>query len=483
MFKKISNLLSTESSLGQTIFKNTFWLSVSEISGRLIRALLIIYAARVLGTHDFGIISYALSVSALFAIFAEMGLSGLVTREGSKNPEMRGVYFSTALSIKTTLTIMSALAMLFGTKYLTEIDINNTLLYFVVALFIFDSLRGFSAGIFRAEEKIEKEAILNIVTQALVLIIGFWALIKFKSPESLAFAYALGSGLGLIFAIYLTRNYLKKFLIDFNPKIIKNILYSAWPYSVAGILGIIMLNTDAVMLGWFTDASAIGLYSAAQKPILLLYIIPSFIAGGFFSSFARFANTDKEKFRNMLQKSITSILLIALPITSGIFFLSQEIISLLYGEAYLGATSSLQILSLSILTTFPLSLIANAAFALNEQKNLIIFGVAGVILNAVLDFALIPIYGILGCAIATLVSQIISNTFLWMRIKHLNYFAVFPYLAKIILSTIIMSISLLILVYYNFSIILIIPYAIIIYFGLLIILKEKLLIEINNLFK
>ena len=103
MWKRITSLLFTNTGAKQTVAKNVFWLTVSEIGTRFIRAGIIIYAARVLGAENFGVFSYALGLAGFFTIFADIGLSQILTREASQKPEQRSEYFATAFVIKTVL--------------------------------------------------------------------------------------------------------------------------------------------------------------------------------------------------------------------------------------------------------------------------------------------------------------------------------------------------------------------------------------------
>ncbi|MDI6734266.1 MAG: oligosaccharide flippase family protein, partial [Patescibacteria group bacterium] len=95
MIKIIKDFLFKNKSEKQTVIKNSFWLAFGNIAGRLIRAVLIIYAARILGTEGYGIFSYALGLAAFFTIFSDIGLSSLLTRESIKKPEKIAEYFST----------------------------------------------------------------------------------------------------------------------------------------------------------------------------------------------------------------------------------------------------------------------------------------------------------------------------------------------------------------------------------------------------
>ena len=78
--KKILNLLLENQTIKQTILKNTFWLFIGQVMGRILRGFLVIYSARVLGAADWGIFSYAIGLVAFLTIFTDLGINALITK-------------------------------------------------------------------------------------------------------------------------------------------------------------------------------------------------------------------------------------------------------------------------------------------------------------------------------------------------------------------------------------------------------------------
>src|SRR3989338_5634912 len=227
--------LFTNQGMKQTLTKNTFWLSFGEIAGRVLRLFIVVYAARVLGAAGWGAFSYLTSLAAILTVFSDVGLSSVVIREVTKNPELKDKYFSTAFLFKFILTVLSFLIIVFLAPHITNIQVSQTLVYLVGFLFIFDSLRRFGASLFRAVERMELEAFVNIITQAVIVVAGFIALLMITSPESLAAAYAIGAGAGLLVTMYILRQDIKNLFSSFDKKLLKPIMSAAWPLSLAAI--------------------------------------------------------------------------------------------------------------------------------------------------------------------------------------------------------------------------------------------------------
>jgi O-antigen/teichoic acid export membrane protein len=124
MFEKIKRLLLKNTSARQTIAKNTFWLTVSNIGGRLLRAIVIIYAARLLGPHPYGVFTYAISLVAFLSVFVDLGLNSILTREVAKDdrPETRARLISTIFYLKALLLALGIASIMLFAPRLTTIQ-------------------------------------------------------------------------------------------------------------------------------------------------------------------------------------------------------------------------------------------------------------------------------------------------------------------------------------------------------------------------
>ena len=162
--QKIKDFLFQNTSARQTAIKNTFWLAAGQMGSRLFRAVIIIYAARVLGVAEYGVFAYVLGIAGFFTIFADMGINTVLTRETSRNPKEAPNYFATSLSIKVILLILTGVIVIFAAPYISNIEIAKNLILLAALLIIVDGLRDFSSAFFRGKEKMELEALLTITS-------------------------------------------------------------------------------------------------------------------------------------------------------------------------------------------------------------------------------------------------------------------------------------------------------------------------------
>lgn len=480
MVKRIKSFLFENKTLQQTVLKNVFWIGVGQIGSRLIKGLLIIYGARILGASSYGAFSYVLSLAAFMLIFADLGINAILTRESAKSKTLKSQYFSTAFFIKAVLLAIASLLIIFIVPYFVRIKETKELLSIVVFLMVFDSLQNFAISAIRAFEKMEIEAGINIFANLSIVAFGLAAIYISPTAKSLLIGYAIGNGLGLLPVLWYMRKDFLEIFKHFNRHLIIKILDSGWSFAFLGFLGSIMINTDMLMLGWMRTAPELGFYSAAQKPILLIYLIPLILTSSLFPALSRLSE-QKEKTRVILEKSLTALFLIALPMTAGGFILGTDIIKLLYGSGYLEAANTFKILIFSFILTFPSALIGNAILALDQQKKIIGYFALGAISNVIFNLALIPPYGIAGAAVATLIAQLLSSGGAWWTMKKISYFKILPRLPKIILAAILMTFGTFALKLAGVNLLINISLSTILYFGALYYLKEELVMEAGGL--
>lgn len=426
MFSKLKSFLLENTTVSQTITKNTFWLFFGQLASRLFRAAIVVYAARLLGAESWGAFAYALGVATFLTIFSDIGINALITKETARNLELKDQYLATAFFIKLGLLTLLVLAVIIFFPYLTRIPEAALIMPILMFVFVFDTLRDLGSALSRALEKMQIEAGIQIFTNFAIAVLGFSFLTAQKNSQFLALAYALGSGLGLTVMFYALRRHFQNMLTNFNRSLIKAIIVTAWPFGLLGIMGVIMLNTDIIMLGWLKTPSEVGYYSAAQKLIQVLYVLPALFAASVFPIMARLVKTDAQAVKKLLEKSVALVILVSLPIAVlGIAF-AEPIVELLFGLEYVPSILTFRILMATILIVYPASLLGYAIFAYDEQRNFIWFVAVAALGNVLFNFLLIPKFGIEGAAVSTILVQLLTNALIWNKVKKITHLTVWP---------------------------------------------------------
>ena len=478
--EKIKHFFFVNTSTKQTIIKNTFWLFAGEAGGRLLKMGLIVYAARKLGASGWGIFAYAISIASLLMIFSDIGTDNLITREATQKKEDYKVIVSVTLLLKSIILTISIFLVIFVSPYISHIKEAKVLFPIVGIIFLFDAIRSIGFAINRVLEKMERETIIKIIMNFIILGLGIVLININPLPISMAIAYAIGSISGAILILIIIRKDIANLITKTNIVALKFVIKTILPFAIITLIGTIMFNTDVFMLGIWKTPEDIGVYSAAQRFFQFILIIPSMIATATFPLMSKLANIDNGKFRIILEKIFSVFIIIGIPIAFGGLALADQIIPLVFGLEYIKAIPVLKILMIMLLFSFPLILLTNTIFVYNEQRKLILANVFGVLANVLLNFLLIPKLGVIGATIATLTSTVIVTYIIWRRMKKINYFEIWSSLKTIILPVIAMILLILILKYFGIKIILNIIISSIAYFGVLFLLKKSIFIEIKN---
>ena len=442
MLKRAKSLLLENRTTKQTVAKNTFWLFFGNISSRLIKAGIIIYAARILGAEEWGIFSYALSLAAFFTVFTDFGISTVITRESSKDITVQETYFATSLVIKIVMTIISIVAFLVLAPFIVKQKAVMALLPIIILLVSLDGMRDFAASLSRAWEKMEIEALIQIATNIAIVIGGFIALFYYRSSYSLSVGYTIGVGIGMLAAFYPFRNYFKNIQKTFDASLIKPILYASWPIGMLGLMTATMLNTDTIMIGWFRDISEVGYYSAGQRIAQIIFMVPALFSTALFPSFSKFA-ADKERFKAAIEKSLVMLLMIGIPMAIGGALLAKDIMYLVYGDQYLAGSLAFAIMCVTIISGFVAPVLGNAIFALDKEKKLFTYIILGISGNFLFNLLLIPRFGIAGAALSTLINQTIITIYLSQKLKQEVSFSIRTKLPNILTASFILFIAVL----------------------------------------
>ncbi|MDO8664770.1 MAG: flippase [Candidatus Liptonbacteria bacterium] len=480
----VKNFLFKNLTTRQTFAKNVFWLAFSNIGGRLIRAAIIVYAARVLGAAGWGVFSYAMTLAGFLTLFIDPGLNTILIRDVAKSSEEdQKKILSTTFLMKTVLLIAAVFLILFVAPFFSTLPGASVLLPLVALIITFDTIRGFFSAFIWAKENMEQEASISILTNVAIVIFSF-IFFSFKpSIASFAWGYVAGTAVGAVAATFVLRRYIKKIFSFFSVKLIKPIIVSAWPFAITGTLGLLLTNMDILIISWMRTASDVGIYSAAIRIVQILYALPVIIQLSALPLFSRLARRDNQKFRAGFERTVGFVFLASVPLALGGALLGTQIMTFVFGAAYAGGGLAFKILALTILVDYPMVIISAAVFAYSRQKGLIIAALIGGISNVVLDLILIPRFGITGSAVATLIAQTLSNWYLWHMMKKINYFEVMPKLKIVITAGVIMASVTALLLALHINVILNIALSAAVYFGVLVVFREPLLMEIKRILR
>ncbi|MDD4251014.1 MAG: flippase [Candidatus ainarchaeum sp.] len=389
----------------QKIVKNIGWLTGERILELIVACTVGIWVARYLGPSDYGLMSFAIAFCSLFSPFINLGLDTILHRELVDKPEKSNLLLGTVFKIKLfSSTIIGFLMLLI----ISLIKPNDFLLFSMVGVFALGNvvnsfnILGVYFGSKIESKKFVKSAGISLILSNLLKI--FFILFNFS-----VFYFVIASLIGNIVNILLIINYyiksnqsILKWKFDF--KLAKKMLSLSWPLLFSALFAVIYLKIDQVMIGLMLTEYEVGLYSVAVRISEVGFFLPSTIAASLFPVLMNNRKISKNIYLTRLQKMFDLFTWIPFLIILPIFFFSSFIILFLYGLEFASAGIVLSILIWALLPIFIRSANENFIVAEKLYKINLYSALFGAIINIIANLILIPIFGIVGAAFATLVS-------------------------------------------------------------------------------
>lgn len=425
--------------VGQTIFKNTFWLTLAEGVTRFLKLILIIFVARILGATEYGKFTFALAFVSLFIVFSDFGLSQILTREFSKD-NTKEKQFSSLLSLKIFLSLL-ALSLMIGLSFLITLDVTTRKVIWLLSLMVISHSFGEILFAFlRARQKMQYEAWLRISEALLLTGLGFLVLFASPSLINLSFSYLIAAFFVLLLTVIFVHKRIFPLSLDFNAGVWKNFLQLSWPLAFVGIFAAIYNQIDSVMMGYWKQITQTGWYNAASRIIGVAFISASLIGTSFFPALNRFFKESKEMLQKTWDYFMQLMIFLAIPLVVGGITLAPKIIDFVYDASFFPSVFAFQILTLMAGISFISIPFRQILVVFNQQKKLFWITLGGAGINVVLNLILIPKYSLYGAATATVITVCLIFFLLskfalkFTSIKPLNFKFFLTFLSSILAS-------------------------------------------------
>lgn len=385
---------------------NTSWLFAEKIFRISIGLFIIIWLARYLGPEQFGTFNYTLSFVAIFGVFSSLGLDKLVTKELLSNPENSNQIMGTSFALR----FMGAILLIpLATFSISRIRPDNELIFIMVIIvsssFLFSSFEIIKYW-FESHVQAKYSAIIDaivIFTSSIIKII----LILLEAPL-ITFAWvvlveSIILAIGLIVIYIKKSNKISAWQVSFEKA--KYLLKEAYPLVLSGAVFVLFTRIDQVMLGSMVGDEAVGIYAAATKISEGWMFIPAIIATSLFPAMLNARKNNYSIYLQRTQHLLNLMVVLGVSVAIGILFVASPFMNLIFGESY-SQSSSILIIHIWGMVFNAVSIISFRYF-IAEGLQIYSFyrAFAGLIINIILNYLLIPIYGVVGAAIATAISQ------------------------------------------------------------------------------
>ena len=389
-------------SLGVNLSFNLF-LSLSNI---LFPIITFPYVSRVLGPEGIGKVQFVISFTQYFILIAALGTPVYGIREVSKlSHDVVGLkkIFTTLLSLNivTSVVLFIIFIIIIVCVPTLCIDFKFYLIAGINILLSFSSIDWFFSGI----EKFKLIALRSLFVKVLFLVILFLVVRDRADIFPYLFVVVGASLLNNVYNIFSARKYFDLSLIskvDFRVHL-KPLLFIFSSIVIASVYSAL----DTVLLGFIKGFKDVGYYSAASRLVKVGIPILTALSTVLLPQLTQsFRDKDNERIHKLLNKGLSYVILLGIPISVGFIALSSDIIVFFSGNEFLEASLTLKIMA-------PVALIIGIStvwvvliLSPNSKDKEGVFSVsAGLLISLILNLVLIPKYGHVGAAISNLFSE------------------------------------------------------------------------------
>lgn len=403
--------------------KNSYLMVIDKVIRLTISLGVGIWLARYLGPEDFGYIALYTSLYAILKVFNSFGLEQILVREIVKSDiedeALKFSYFSvkicTGLLINTLFIIWLSVSQ----------DLHMVFFLPVVLTFLFQAndFYELTSQVNGNSVNVIKIGLFSVVLSSLIKVFLILAEAELKY-----FILALSVELIVTLGFYTFHVNWSRFWIVFlskkNLDTSKKIVRESLPLMISAASVVLYMKVDVLMITNILGVNQAGIYFAAVKLSEILYFIPSILMSGLFPVLVNKFEKNYQEYVETASFLMFYLILVSCIFVVSIALFSQSIVHTVYGEAYSASAAVLLVHIFSTIPVFIGVLYRKMAIVENLQKITLYSTIFGMVLNIILNIILIPVLGILGAALATLVSRMLSSVlfyFIFSDTKHFIY--------------------------------------------------------------
>jgi len=438
--KKEANQEEVDRSL-KLIFKSSIFVFLGIVLSKVLSYLYRIVIARDFGPEVYGIFSLATMILLFLVSFANLGLVEGILRfvsfyRGKNNINKIRYVFRFSLYALFFSSILVGIILFLFADFISLRFFHNPNL--IIYLRIFSVLVPFYIflysflSVIQAYEKIKVysfildflENFLKLIFLLILIFLGFVA-------NAIIFSYILGV-ISVFLAAFLYCKYrlpeiFKKYTLSKKSEkdIKKKLISYSWPLVFSTLLYVLFSDIDSFCIGFFKDVTQVGIYNAAVPIAALMVFSPVLFLRLFFPIITReFSKKNTELIKELSKQVQKWIMIVNVPLLFLIVLFPGAFINILFGSEYITAENSLRFLAIGFFFNSLCLIFYNLISMVGKSKLILLNILITAILNIIINISLIPVMGITGAAIGTMISYFVLMIIFFFQVRH--YLSIIP---------------------------------------------------------
>jgi len=394
--------------------KNTIWLVTEKLISLGSALLGNIIIARTLQPEMFGVMNFLIATVTLFQPLMKFGMNSIITREICNNLSSRALVLKTTFIIRSVACLISffiaVLAINFGEWF--NLEYLNLFIFLIVAQ-MFSPFEIFKYW-FEAEVNSKPVVLARTILSLFFILVKVYLVLVYKDLAILMICISVEAALGFIIYAYcyqkISRNITSVMTAKLDVKYLLSLVKQSSLLIFSAFAAVIYMKIDQVMLGSMSSNFNVAIYSVAVKFSEMAYFIPVAIVTSLFPGILNLKRSGNiDEYESRLKYIMGGLFWLAFIGAVFCVFVSEKLIGLTYGANYILSASVLNIHIWGGIFIFVRALLSKWILAEGVLWVSLKLQFSGALVNVILNYFWIPLYGPEGAAWATLVSVAFST--------------------------------------------------------------------------
>lgn len=405
--------------LSRTVLRNSAFGMVAQLSIKAFSFIFTVLIVRNLGPAVYGQYTAVLAFGAVFAIFSDLGMSVYAVREVARwrdRPEGHAhaeQLFGNVLALRLILAVFTAIALVLtawvtgqppGIVAAIALSSAGLLLYAVQG-----SAEAVLSGLERLDLLASPKVFNQIVFVALGAVVLWWGI----GYYGLILANLVGVGL-MTWLCWRSVRQLGVRPARPEPRLWWPLIRASLPFAVIGFALGLSYKFDSVLLSYRSQTET-GLYNSVYNLVFSAAILSNVLNTALYPSLTRQAATHPDSLPRVYERTLRYLLVIALPIATGASLLAGQLVPFLFGTQYVDGAPALAVIIWAVPFMYLSEFLGYVVLIAGREKYVARSVVVSTMCNIAANLALVPVYGYLGAAVMTVVTEaILVGQYLWL---------------------------------------------------------------------
>lgn len=411
------------STISQVVY-NTFYQLLAKSASIFSTVTATALITRGLGVPAFGRFFLMTGFASYFFLLIDFGLNTVAARSISREPDIRGRYFSNILALRLCYSLALVLILSLSMPFIPfRLEDSGTLrwgIFIGLLALVSQAIYNSCTIVFQATLNYQKAILGSIIGNLFFLISAFLILRTSGSLILLVTVNTIGSFLVSLTALYQVKDFVGRIRLNFDLVLWRSLLVDSWPLGLTIFLTVIVAKADTFLLSLLklpahlvmTNADALGHYGLAYKIFENILVLPTYFVNALFPILVRHDREGPDRVRATLKHSLTLMLSVSLLVVLISFWLAPLAISVLADQPSPPSVGALRILVLGLPLFFASAVLMFFLISSGRERFLPWIYLVAAFFNIGLNLFYIPRYGLPAAAIITGLTELLILTLL-----------------------------------------------------------------------